>query len=136
MKIFIVLVILLLAGFLGYTLWDQWREVNEQKRADQLAATGANIDPKSLPGLPPQLELKLDEAQRGGLTRFKAFIDGLKQLKDIKDPRLAWIELDYVVMLSHSNPVEAKKLFWEIKKRTPEDSPIYPRIRTLEKTYE
>jgi len=136
MKIVIALIIVLVACFLGYTLWDQWREVNEQKRAAQEAATGADIDPKKLPGLPPQLEFKLDEAQRGGLARFKAFIDGLKQLKDVKDPRLAWIELDYVVMLSHSNPVEAKKLFWEIKKRTPENSPIYPRIRTLEKTYE
>lgn len=136
MKIVIALILLLLAGFLGYSLWEHWREVNERKQADQLAASGADIDPKSLPGLPSQLELKLDEAQRNGLVRFKAFIDGIKQLKDVKDPRLGWIELDYVVMLSHSNPVEAKKLFWEIKQRTPENSPIYPRIRTLAKTYE
>jgi hypothetical protein len=54
----------------------------------------------------------------------------------VKDPRLAWIELDYVVMLSPSDPVEAKKLFAQIKKRTPADSPIMPRIRSLEKTYE
>jgi hypothetical protein len=136
MKIAIALILLLLAGFLGFSLWDHWREVNEQKRAEQQAATGADIDPRTLPGLPSQLEIKLEEAQRGDLVRFKAFIDGIKQLKDVKDPRLAWIELDYVVMLSHSNPVEAKKLFWEIKKRTPESSPIYPRIRTLAKTYE
>ena len=136
MKIVIALIILLVVGFLGYSLWDQWREANEQKRASREAATGANIDPKKLPGLPFQLEPKLEEAQRGGLPKFKAFIDGVKQMKDVKDPRLAWIELDYVVMLSYSNPVEAKKLFWEIKRRTPENSPIYPRIRTLEKTYE
>ena len=136
MKIVIALIIFLMVAFLGYTLWDHWQEVNEQKRASQEAATGADIDPRKLPGLPQQLESKLDEAQRGGLVKFKVFIDGIKQLKDVKDPRLAWIELDYVVMLSHSNPVEAKKLFWEIKKRTPENSPIYPRIRTLEKTYE
>ena len=136
MKIVIALIIFLVVGFLGYALWDHWREVNEQKRAIQEAASGADIDPKKLPGLPQQLEFKLEAAQRGGLAQFKAFIDGIKQLKDVKDPRLAWIELDYLVMLSHSNPVEAKKLFWEIKKRTPENSPIYPRIKMLEKTYE
>jgi hypothetical protein len=136
MKVVIALILFLVVGFIGYMLWDQWREANEQKRASREAATGADIDPKKLPGLPSQLELKLEEAQRGGLPKFKAFIDAIKQLKDVKDPRLAWIELDYVVMLSHSNPVEAKKLFWEIKRRTPENSQIYPRIRTLERTYE
>jgi hypothetical protein len=39
-------------------------------------------------------------------------------------------------MISVKDPVEAKKIFAEVKKRTPPDSPIYPRIKLLSKTYE
>ena len=98
--------------------------------------SGAAVDPESLPGLPYQLAPKVAERQKAGPVAFKAFIDQCKQLPGVKDPRLAWMELDYVVMISGSDPVEAKKIFWEVKKRTPENSPVYPRIKSLEKTYE
>ncbi len=34
------------------------------------------------------------------------------------------------------NPLAAKRVFSEVKKRTPLESPVYPRIKELEKTYE
>ena len=54
----------------------------------------------------------------------------------MKDPRLAWIELDYVVLISSTDPVQAKKIYRQVKQRTPADSPIYLRLRAMEKTYE
>jgi len=41
-----------------------------------------------------------------------------------------------MVLIARMDPVEAKKIFADIKDRIPTNSPIYPRIRQLEKTYE
>ena len=75
-------------------------------------------------------------AQRGDAATLKRFIDSCKNFPDVKDPRLAWVELDYVVKVSATDPLEARKIFQAVKKRTPTDSPIYPRIKSLEKNYE
>ena len=64
------------------------------------------------------------------------WLEKAKRSPQIKDPRLAWIELDYVLKVSASNPAEAKRVFIEVKQRIPTDSPVYPRIKSLEKNYE
>jgi hypothetical protein len=134
MKPFVAILIIAAVIFVGWRIFDYYGKVNSGT-AEQSAAT-AKINPDRLPGLPYQLDPRLREAQAAGPVAFKAFIDSLKNYPDVKDPRLAWIELDYVVMISPTDPVEAKKLFAQIKKRTPPDSPIISRIRALEKTYE
>jgi hypothetical protein len=136
MKILISIVIVLAVGIGGYKLWEHWNLVKEQGILERKAAAGADIDPDRLPGLPVQLQPKVREAQQAGPEVFKRFIDSCKRFPDVKDPRLAWMELDYMVMISSTDPVEAKKIFFEVKKRTPTDSPIYPRIKALEKSYE
>lgn len=136
MKLLISILILLAVGLVSYKVWEHWEQAKERRILEEKAARGADIDPESLTGLPFQLKQKLDDAQQAGPDTFKRFIDSIKRFPDVKDPRLAWIELDYVVMVSQSNPVEAKKIFFEVKKRTPADSPIMPRIKALEKTYD
>ena len=136
MKILISILIVLALVMGGYKIFDHWEKVRERRVLDERAAKGADINPDQLQGLPWQLIPKLQEAQRGGPAVFKRFIDSCKLYPDVKDPRLAWMELDYVVMVSATDPIEAKKIFREVKKRTPTDSPIYPRIKSLESTYE
>jgi hypothetical protein len=136
MKILISILIILAVCVGGYKLWDHWNTVKEQGVLERKAAAGADINPETLPGLPPQLHQKVREAQQAGPETFKRFIDSCKRFPDVKDPRLAWMELDYMVMISSTDPIEAKKIFFEVKKRTPTDSPIYPRIKALEKSYE
>ena len=53
----------------------------------------------------------------------------------IPEDRLAWIKLDYVLMVSQTDPKEAKRVFAEVKEKTPSTSKAYPRIQKLEKTY-
>jgi hypothetical protein len=53
----------------------------------------------------------------------------------VRDPRLAEIELNYVVLVSRTNPSEAKQVFQAVKKRTPKTSPLYDRIKRLDATY-
>ena len=54
----------------------------------------------------------------------------------IADPRKAWIELDYCGMIYRDDPREARRIFAEVKARTPVTSPVWPRIQDLQKTYE
>src|SRR5262245_35403451 len=122
----------------GMKIYQPWKQVEEQNTLEQKAAAGADVDPRTLQGLPWQLDLKLQEAKQAGPDAFKRFVEQLRSGKfpDVKDPRLAWIELDYVVAISSEDPLKAKEVFREVKKRTPEDSPIYPRIKQLSRTYD
>jgi len=134
MKAAITILIIVGVVFGGYKLWEYWDEVEHEK--EMKASTQVDISPESLPGLPQQLQPSLQQAQKGGPKALKAWIDGTKKSGSVKDPRLAWIELDYVLMITKDDPIEAKRVFKEVKDRTPTDSKIYPRIKSLEKNYE
>ena len=136
MKAVLSILIVLVLGIGGFKIWEHWNVVKEQKLLDEKVAKGADIDPETLPGLPYQLQQRWIEARRGGPAEIKNFIQIAKRHPDMKDPRLAWIELDYVVAVTSIDPIEAKKVFREVKKRVPPESPVYPRIKVLEKAYE
>lgn len=135
MKIAIGILIAALVGFGGYKLWQYWDQMDRQKAA-ATTDPGTAVRPESLPGLPSGLETQLSEAQKKGPDAFKEYIDMIKKSPLVKDPRLAWIELDYVVMVAAKDPREAKRVFAKVKNRVPTDSPVYPRIKSLEKTFE
>jgi hypothetical protein len=136
MKVAIGILIALVVIIGGYKLFEHWEAVKERRVLDEKAARGADVNPDNLPGLPWQLVQKLRDAQQAGPASVKNFIDYCKRVPDVKDPRLAWIELDYVVMITSTDPVEAKKIFQAVKKRTPDDSPIQPRLKAMAKNYE
>jgi len=136
MKVLIGILIALIVALGAYKIYEHWTYVSEQNSLEQKTAAGPEIDPRRLAGLPWQLDVKLSEAQQAGPEAFKRFVEQLRKYPDVKDPRLAWIELDYVVLISSTDPLKAKQIFYDVKKRTPEDSPIYPRIRQLSKTYD
>jgi hypothetical protein len=79
------------------------------------------------------LETSLQNAQAQGAPALKTWLHHNR--KYCRDPRLAEIDLNYVVLVSRSNPAEAKKVFQAVKKRTPTSSPVYERIKRLEPTY-
>jgi hypothetical protein len=84
--------------------------------------------------MPPGLEPSYAAAEKNGAAGVRNWlkINGAR----VEDPRRAWIELDYVVLVAHDDPVEAKKVFADVKGRTPETSPVYKRIKELQNTYE
>ena len=45
-------------------------------------------------------------------------------------------EPDYAVDIAQKDPTEAKKIYEDVKARTPTNSLVYPRVKELEKTYE
>ncbi len=133
MKIAITILIVAVVGFGAYKLWEYWDTTEQQKT---VVAPNQSVQPQSLPGLPNQLEPKLQEAQSKGPAALKEFIDTIKKSPLVKDPRLAWIELDYVMMIAAKDPGEAKRIFAKVKDRTPQNSPVYPRVKSLEKSFE
>ena len=135
MKIVIAIILVIGAVLGGWKVFEYWDEVSKDREAKQQAAT-VHLDPTRLEGLPSQFENSLQEAYKKGAPGLKDWLEQSKRLPQIKDPRLAWIELDYVVMITKDDPVEAKKIFAEIKQRIPPDSPLNERIKTLEKNYE
>jgi len=134
-----LITILLIAG----ACWGVWavRNYYLARQAEDPAMNYSN-EPEKTPGIIPQqlagmhytLEMPLEQATKGGATTLKKFIDQYRGA--IKDPRLAWIELDYVVMAALKDPAQARAVFAVVKKRTPTNSVIYPRIEKLAKRYE
>jgi len=135
-----IISVLLIAG----ALWGLWelRTYYLSKKADNPEGFdyGNNntpepaFDPRSLPGLHYSLEQPLQAAQRSGAEGLKRFLDQYRSV--ISDPRLAWIELDYVTLVSLKDPAQARATFSEIKKRIRPDSPVYARVEKMSKVYE
>jgi len=127
-------VVLLAVVIIAMAVWKLWEYYNPST-----PGTG-DSDPGLTQALPPPLaperEREVNEVKKRGPAAFKMLLERYKTSQLVKDPALAWLELDYVVMISQRDPVQAKKIFSEVKSRTPADSPVYPRVKELETTYE
>jgi hypothetical protein len=111
-----------------------WDQVKAKKLADEGGApAAAPSGTAALPGLPPYLESSLQTAQKQGAAGLKNWLKAYRAR--VTDPRLAAIELDYVVLVGASNIKEARQVLAAVKQRTPTNSPVYPRIKQLEKNY-
>lgn len=134
MKVLISILIVVAVIFVAWKTWEYWDRVQTQKEAAEQAAKRP-VDPRSLDGMDYRLEPSLQEVMdRKDPQALKAWLDRYRPV--LKDPRLAWIELDYVLMVAPQNPVEAKRVYRAVKQRTPTNSPVYRRVKELEKTYD
>ena len=118
----------------GWQLFFYWERVKNEEETEKKKAVAEAVMGDQLPGMPYQLDASLRTAQSQGATGLRHW---LKAYGDkIQDPRKAWIELDYCVAISREDPSEARRVFAEVKNRTQPTSPVWPRIKRLEKTYE
>jgi len=131
-----LIAVLIIALFLfgAWHLVMYYDKIQNEKESEQKQAVAARVVGDSLAGMPSQLEDSFRVATAQGAT-------GLGNLlkvygPSVQDPRKAWIELDYCVLLARDNPAEARRIFGEVKQRTSPSSPIWPRIKELAKTYE
>ena|SRR5579859_4934042 len=131
----LIAALILLAVLFGvWELFFYWERVKNEEETQKKQAAAAVVVGEQLPGMPSQLESSLAAARNHGAAGLRNWLKvyGPK----IEDPRKAWIELDYCVLVSREDPSEARRVFAEVKNRTPESSPVWPRIKQLEKTYE
>jgi hypothetical protein len=126
--------VIAVVALIGWQLFEYWEKVQDEKLAEEKQAAASVVNPNALPGLPNGWDTSLTAAQQGGASALGNWLKiyGPK----VQDPRKAWIELDYVVMITRDKPQEAKRLFGEVKDRTLPNSPVWPRIQSMERTYE
>jgi hypothetical protein len=135
----LIAVVLIVVALLGIKeLHAYWQQVKTREKAEVAAIRGGEAapspkDPSVLTGMPAALEPSLESAKKAGAPALKAW---LKQYHGyVADPKLAAIELDYVVLAGAKNFIEAKEIFAAVRQRIPTNSPVYPRIKQLERTY-
>jgi hypothetical protein len=134
MRFLVGLIIVIGLALGAWQLHEYWENFKEKEPAPAAAPPPADVSGDQLPGLPPKLQPLLEIARNRGATGLRDFL--ARYGKNIDDPRRAWIELDYVVLLAQSSPGEARREFAKVKSRIQSDSPVYNRVKQLEKTYE
>ena len=118
----------------GWELFLYWEKVKNEEETTQKQDAAAAVIGDQLPGLPYKLEPTLQAARKQGAAGLRNWLKTYGQ--SVEDPRKAWIELDYCVAVAREDPAEAKRVFAAVKERTPPSSPVWPRMKQLEKTYE
>jgi hypothetical protein len=135
----LITIVLVIVALLGLKeLHAYWQDMKAKRRADPTVHSegvpATATDPNALPGMPPGLEPALEAARKQGPASLKAWVKLYRPY--LSDPKLAAIELDYVVLAGAKNFAEAKEVFAAVKQRTPTNSPIYPRVKQLERTFQ
>jgi len=130
MKALITLALIVGVYLFGKAIFDQYK-VKQAK--EEAAAKAVDLPADGLAGMPKSFEPSLLAAQAQGAPALKHWLERYAQ--QIEDPKLAAIQLDYVVLLSRSDPAEAKRIFLAVKQRVPKNSPVYERVKRLDATY-
>jgi hypothetical protein len=127
----VLIIILAIAGV--WELWSYWDKISQDKDLAQKQAVATRVVGDQLDGMPKGLESTYSAAVKSGPAAVKTWLK--RNIQSVQDPRRAWIELDYMVSIARDEPAEARKIFAEVKNRTPETSPVYGRIKELDYTY-
>jgi hypothetical protein len=126
-----VVIIAVLYG--GWNLFLYWEKVRDEKESVRKEAAAA-VSGDTLQGLPYGLDQSLRTAEGQGPAALKAWLKDYGHL--VQDPRKAWIELDYCVMVARNDPSEARRVFAAVRDRTGPASPVWKRVKQLAPTYE
>ena len=130
----IAAVIIVLVCYGVWELFLYWEKVKNEEETTQKQEAVAAVIGDQLPGVPNKLEATLQAARKHGATGLKNWLKAYGP--SIEDPRKAWIELDYCVAIAREDPAEAKRVFAGVKERIGPASPVWSRMKQLEKTYE
>ncbi|MBM3833107.1 MAG: hypothetical protein FJ403_07515 [Verrucomicrobia bacterium] len=134
-----VLSILIILGvfLLFRELISKYQAVKRQQ-SEGVEQTEPNSPPAAassaaLPALPPNMEAALEAAQKQGADGLRNFLRQYGYA--VHDPRRAAIELDLALLVNLKDPTEARAIFKSVQERTPRSSPVYERVKRLEKTF-
>ncbi len=130
MKALITLVLIVGIYLFGKSIFEQYKA---KQKKEEAAARSVDLPADGLEGMPKNFEPSLQAAQAQGAAALKQWLQRYAQ--NIQDPKLAAIQLDYVVLVSRSDPAEAKRVFLAVKQRVPKGSPVYERVKRLDATY-
>ncbi len=133
-----LIAILLIAGLflIAKELLSKYSSIKQSEAGSEQSPRGtpSQAASESLPGMPPSMEPSFQAAQKQGAIGMKNWLARFRNY--VADPRLGAIELDYVILISRQDSFEARRVFQEVKARTPPSSPLYERVKRLEKTFQ
>ena len=127
------ILIILVAGYIGYLMFKQWDKARLEHAGQKPEQAAALASGDSLAGMPYQLDASYRAAKTSGAANFRAWFTANEKL--LADPRKAWIELELCIAMTRDNPAEAKKIYAAVKGRVPPSSPVYGKVKELEKTF-
>lgn len=127
----LIIVLVLFGGWNLFVYWEKVKNEEDVKRKQTVAVSGHG---QHLEGVPQGLEASVQRAHQAGAAALGVWLK--THSASIKDPRKAWLELEYAMLLSRENPAEAKRIYAGVASRTTESSPVYKRVKELEKTYQ
>lgn len=129
---------ILIIGGLLFGVWKIW-ELYDQKVSNQVTIQEnqrRRSDGSRLPGMDPNLESAYRDAMQGGVLSLKTFLQNYRNTSYLSDPRLAWIEIDYALLLRYKDPQEASRVFQSVKARSKSaHALIQERIRELDSNF-
>ncbi|MSU63729.1 MAG: hypothetical protein EXS31_15235 [Pedosphaera sp.] len=138
MKALIVIAIVAAVFYMMRGLFRRYGDAERQSNPSGSRYSNVETPPApaapSLEGMPPAYEPALAAAEKQGAAGLRTFLANYG--RSIRDPKLAEIELDYVVLLSRQDPIEAKRVFQLVKARVLTTSPVYDRIKKLDTTFQ
>jgi hypothetical protein len=120
-------------------LWLASRMVRYMREPMPDSVNSSRVDvnapaPGKLPGMPAHMEAGLDQARSEGASGLATWLS--RNRFQVSDPRLAEIELDYVVLVGPTDRKEAKRALEHIGRRIKPDSPVYERYEQLQANYQ
>jgi hypothetical protein len=118
----------------GWELFLYWEKVKNEEETKQKQDAAAAVMGDQLPGMPYNLENSFQAARKQGTAATRTWLKNFGQ--SVEDPRKAWIELDFCVAVAREDPAEAKRVFADVKGRVGSSSPVWQRVKQLEKTYD
>ena len=126
--------LILLVAWGGYKVFVYYQHTDAEHLFQTGEAADKPFDPNRLPGLPYELNSSLVQAQKQGSTAMGKWLATYGS--QVKDPRKAWIQLDYCQMIFREDPHQARAIYASVKERLHEDSPVYARLKQIEKSFE
>ena len=126
----VIIIAVLYGGWNLFLYWENVRNEKESVRKEEVAAVSGD----TLQWLPYGLDQSLRNAESQGAAALKTWLKDYGHL--VQDPRKAWIELDYCVMVARNDPAEARRVFAGVKERIGPTSPVWKRVKQLAPTYE
>jgi len=120
-------------AFVGYRGYLHWAKIQEE-RGGKVDAPVVAVTGDSLPGMPAHLDAGCRAARDKSPAAFRAWFAAHERF--LSDPRKAWIELDLCVAIRRDSPAEAREIFARVKKRVAPSSPVWPRMKDLERAFQ
>ena len=130
----IAAVLIVAALYGGWEFFLYWEKVKNDEETKQKQDAAAKTSGDQLPGLAYQLEASLQNARKQGAAGLRSWLK--TNSRSVEDPRKAWLELDFCVAVAREDPAEARRVFAVVKERIGPSSPVWQRMKQLEKTYE